>query len=215
MIADKTRQTRSPEALKQQRRERERQLAQLIYETDASGKSIYYRGYQEVLNGTIQSTDIMGASALQSFLVDLIVQFLHAHPQSKTYKCLYNEIGVQIAHKKWRSCDIAIYNRERLKDFNYTNKYIDIAPDYVIEIDTKADLNKYTYQHDYFIEKTRQLHEFGVKRVIWIFTENQPVIWESNSAETITIHQGWDIDLTLTDGITFNLDRLIKDDESL
>ena len=215
MIADKTRQTRSPEALKQQRRERERQLAQLIYETDASGKPIYYRGYREVLNGTIQPTDIMGASALQSYMVNILLDFLYSHPLKKKFMYLSSEISVQIAHKKWRSCDIAIYHRERLKDFNYTNKYIDIAPDYVIEIDTKADLNKYTYQHDYFIEKTRQLHEFGVTRVIWIFTENQPVIWESNSAETITIHQGWDIDLTLTDGITFNLECLIKDNESL
>ena len=59
------------------------------------------------------------------------------------------------------------------------------------------------------------MHEFGVKRVIWIFTENQPVIWESSSADTITIHQGWGIDLALTDGITFNLAQLISDDEAL
>ena len=72
-----------------------------------------------------------------------------------------------------------------------------IAPDYVIEIDTKADLSKYQYQHDYFVMKTRQLHDFRVKKVIWIFTENIPVIWESESADTIIIRDGRDHDVTL------------------
>ena len=83
-----------------------------------------------------------------------------------------------------------------------------IAPDYVIEIDTKADLTKYLYQHEYFIKKTRELHEFGVKKVIWIFTENIPVIWESESADKIVIRDGWDHEVIITEGMAFNLQRL-------
>lgn len=203
-----------PDERRQRQRVREKLLAQLIYETDVAGKPIYYAGFQEVLNQTIEIEAIMGASALQSYLVDLIVNFLHLHPQAKLYKYLYNEIGVQIDRKKWRACDIAIYQRERLKDYTFTNKYIDLPPDFVIEIDTKADLNKYKYQHDYFIEKTRQLHEFGVRKVIWIFTENHPIIWESDSVDAITIHQSWNVDITITEGITFNLTRLIEVDGS-
>jgi hypothetical protein len=82
------------------------------------------------------------------------------------------------------------------------------APDYVIEIDTKADLTKYQYQHGYFIKKTPELHEFGVRKVIWIFTENIPVIWESESADAIVIRDGWNHDVTITEGITFNLATL-------
>jgi len=196
------------------RRQREKLLAQLIYETDATGKPVYYRGYREVLNGTKIPEEIMGASGLQSFLVDLIVNFLHLHPHARQYKYLYNEFGVQIARKKWRSCGIAIYHRERLKGFVYTNKYVGVPPDYVIEIDTKADLSKYKNQQAYFIEKTQQLHEFGVKKVIWIFTENLQVIWVSNAGESITIHPSWDVDLTVTEGVTFNLARLIEAEEA-
>lgn len=123
---------------RQQQREREKLLAQLIYEMDASGKPIYYTGYREVLSRILEPEEIRGASGLQSFLVDLIVNFFHLHLHARRYKYLYNEFGVQIARKKWRSCDIAIYHRERLKGFIYTNKYVGIAPDYVIEIDTKA-----------------------------------------------------------------------------
>lgn len=198
---------------RQRQREREKQLTQLIYETDEAGKPVYYKGYREVLNGTVEPDKIMGASYLQSFLVDTLLHFFHTHPLQKKFKFLASELGVQIARKKWRSCDIAIYHRERLKGYPMTNKYIDLPPDYVIEIDTKADLSKYKNQQDYFLEKTRQLHEFGVKKVIWIFTENIPVIWESNAGEPITIHQSWDVDLTVTEGVMFNLARLVEAEE--
>ena len=72
-----------------------------------------------------------------------------------------SEVGIQMRKKKWRSCDIAIYEKERLKGYVFTNKYTPVAPDYVIEIDTKADLSKYHYQHEYFVKKTRELPEFG------------------------------------------------------
>ena len=135
MIGDKSRQTRTPKTVQRKRRERERLLTQLICEADASGKPIYYKGFHEVLNGTVEPTAIVGASALQSYLVNVLLEFLYTHPSRKKFVYLSSEIGVQIAHKKWRSCDIAIYHRERLKDFAYTNKYIALAPDYVIEID--------------------------------------------------------------------------------
>lgn len=145
---------------------------------------------------------------MKSHLVSIIQEFLFTHPFRQRFRILASELGVQIDKKKWRSCDIAIYKRERLKGYVFTNKYMPIAPDYVIEIDTKADLSRYRYQHDYFIKKTRELHEFGVKNVIWIFTENIPVIWESESADTIIIRDGWDHDVTITDGMTFNLATL-------
>lgn len=156
----------------------------------------------------------MGASGLQSYLIDLIVNFLHLHPQARQYRFLYNEVGLQLKQKQHRACDIAIYQRERLSGYPFTNKYMTVAPDFVIEIDTKADLTNLKYEHDYFIEKTKELHLFGVQKVIWIFTEKLPVIWESNSPDSIIIHQSWDVDLTLTDGMTFNLARLQADDEA-
>lgn len=199
---------------RQQQREREKLLAQLVYETDAAGKPVYYAGFQDVLNQTIEPEAVTGASALQSYLVDLVVNFLHLHPDAKAYRFFYNEVGIQIGRKKWRACDIAIYQRERLKDYELTNTYMSLPPDVVVEIDTRADLSKYTYQQDYFFEKTRQLHEFGVKKVVWIFTESHPVIWESSSADTIIVHQRWDIDITLTEGMMFNLARLIEADKA-
>lgn len=211
MIPTKNKASAQPKTDEQ--RQREKLLAQLVYETDASGMPIYYKGYRRVLNGTLSPEAIIGSSSLQSFLVSLILDFLHLHPFARNFKFLASELGVQIDWRKWRSCDIAIYHRPRLKNYPITNQYIALPPDYVIEIDTKADLNKYKNQQDYFLEKNRQLHEFGVNKVIWIFTEGIPVIWESNAGQPISIHPGWDVDLTVTEGLTFNLARLIEAEE--
>ncbi len=195
----------------EQRQERTRLLAILTYEMD-EGKPIYYAGYQDVLSGQREVEEIMGSSYLQSYLIEVIQDFLFTHPLRKRFRYLSNEIGVQIKRKKWRACDIAIYEKARLAGVAMTDKYMTLPPDYVIEIDTKADLSNYQYQHDYFIEKTRQLHQFGVKKVIWIFTKNSPVIWESESADAIVIRNGWNHNITLTDGMTFNLDQLVQAD---
>lgn len=191
----------------EQRRQRQLLLSQLVYEMEAE-KPVYYAGYQDVLNGKKEPEEIRGASYLQSYLIEIIQDFLFTHPLRNRFRILASEVGVQIDKKRWRSCDIALYDKVRLRDVPLLNKYMPIAPDYVIEIDTKADLTKYQYQHDYFIKKTRELHEFGVKKVIWIFTENIPVIWESESADTIVIRDGWDHDVTITEGVTFNLATL-------
>lgn len=193
----------------EQRRQRQLLLSQLVYEMD--DKPIYYAGYRDVLAGLKEPEAIMGSSYLQSYLVEIIQDFLFTHPLRHQFRILSSELGVQIDKKKWRSCDIAIYDKERLKGVPVINKYMPIAPDYVIEIDTKADLSKYHYQHDYFVKKTRQLHEFGVKKVIWIFTESIPVIWESESADSIVIRDGWDHEVTITEGMTFNLANLYND----
>lgn len=196
----------------EQRRERARLLETLVYETD-EGRPIYYAGYQDVLSGNKEPEEIMGSSYLQSAIINTLLRFLYKHPLEGNFTILSNEIGVQIGRKKWRSCDIAIYEKARLAGVPMTDKYIAIPPDFVIEIDTKADLSKYQYQHDYFIEKTRQLHAFGVKKIIWIFTKNSPVIWESDSAEAIVIRSGWNHDITLTEGMTFNLEQLVEADK--
>lgn len=191
----------------EQRRQRQFLLSQLVYEME-DGRPVYYAGYREVLNGLRAPEEIMGSSGLQSFLSETLQDFLFTHELRQRFRYLTNEVGVQIQKKKWRACDIAIYEKVRLTNYVFDNKYMTVAPDYVIEIDTKADLSKYYYQHDYFIRKTRELHEFGVKKVIWIFTENRPSIWESESADAIVIRDGWDHDVTITEGMTFNLATL-------
>ena len=128
----------------EQRRQRQLLLSQLVYEMEDE-KPVYYAGYQDVLNGRKEPEEIMGSSGLQSYLVEIVQRFLFAHPFNTRLQIMASEVGVQIRKKKWRSCDIAIYEKERLKGYVFTNKCMSLAPDYVVEIDTKADLTKYQY----------------------------------------------------------------------
>ena len=47
----------------------------LIYEI-WDGKPIYYKGYEDVVNGIKTKEEIMGASALQSFIVSYVVSII-------------------------------------------------------------------------------------------------------------------------------------------
>ena len=136
----------------------------LIYEMD-EGQPIYYRGYQEVLNKTKTAEQIMGSSALQSLLVMLITDFLGKH-LSKNYIRLASELGFKFRKRSWRSLDIAIFDLNKITDKSIftKNKYIEVAPEIVIEIDTKASLEELPDPTSYFTKKTDQILQNGVTK---------------------------------------------------
>jgi Uma2 family endonuclease len=69
-------------------------------------------------------------------------------------------------------------NNEKISQINNKEKYLEIAPDYIIEIDTKASTEEggQFIGFDYFQQKTDALLDFGVKKLIWIFTHNQKIM---------------------------------------
>ncbi len=79
----------------------------------------------------------------------------------------------------------------------------------VIEVDTKADLSGYASVEEYAYEKTQELLNAGVERVIWIFTKTRKVlIAEKGSSKWIV--QSWDEDFEVMDGIRLNLEEMLK-----
>jgi hypothetical protein len=108
----------------------------LIYE-QVNGKPLFYNGYKEVLSGKKSLESIMGSSFIQAILIARILSWLNANFSDK-YMVLTNEVGIQIDKKNWRLADIAMLNNEKISQINNKEKYLEIAPDYIIEIDTKA-----------------------------------------------------------------------------
>ncbi|MFN0200732.1 MAG: Uma2 family endonuclease, partial [Bacteroidia bacterium] len=82
----------------------------LIYET-INGKTIYYRGYREVLRNNQTFSDIMGSSYLQSLLISCIFSFICTKLSKKKYTILTNEVGLHLGNKDNLSNDIAIYDK--------------------------------------------------------------------------------------------------------
>ena len=178
----------------------------LIYEM-TEGKPIYYKGYKEYLKGGKQLEELMGSSYLQSLIITQLV-FLLMSGLSKKYLVLTNEIGLQFKDKGWRAADIAIMETKKLKGIKRSNKYLSIVPKIVIEIDTKAELEEVKDSLGYFHKKTDELLDFGVEKVIWIFTDSEKTMIAEKNKDWQVL--SWSKDVHIIDGLNVNLQKLIE-----
>ncbi len=180
----------------------------LVYEV-LGNKKIYYKDYQKVLSGELPPEAIMGSSDLQAWIVALIVGFLARNIDYKKYMILSNKVGYFYTPQrknKWLNLDIAVVSREKLKQPSGT--YLKVPPEVVVEVDTKADLSK--IGDSYYIEKTKKLLESGVKKVIWIFTEQKKMQIAEEGKPWLIVD--FDYEFELIDGIKLNLENLIKEE---
>lgn len=125
------------------------------------------------------------------------------------YAILSSELGFRFAHKSWRNLDIAIYDKRKVEDKSVflTNKYIQIAPEVVIEIDTKAELIEWADPTSYFHKKTDQLLNAGVQRVIWIFTSTKK--YQIAEKDQKWLMDNWTADVEVMDGVVINIAQLL------
>lgn len=180
----------------------------LIYEM-VDGRPIYYAGYQNVVKGIINSEAIMGSSAIQSYILHLIQKFLNRHPLEKDIILLSNELGLKFKSKSWRSCDLAIFKKGSISTEQlFDDHYVDIPPNVVIEVDTKADLKNYDNEEHYYREKTQQLLDFGVEKVIWIYTKNPRKILVAENGKDWLL-KNWNKDVEIMPDCLLNLQDLI------
>ena len=181
----------------------------LIYEM-RYGKPIYYRDYDKVLEGEKSLEEVMGSSKLQVFIISIILNFLFKNLDSRKYIIATNEAGFQWAPRSWRNLDVAIFDREKLLKEGINNKYAKTPPEVVIEIDTKADLRKHGDFMNYQREKTQDLLDAGVKKVIWYTTFDKKVmVAEKDKPWIIT---DWDYEIEILDNLKFNLGENLKKD---
>lgn len=176
----------------------------LIYEM-VQGKPIYYKGYKDYLKGEKQLEQLMGSSKLQAFLVTELI-FLIKTFLGKDYFIFSNEIGLQFSKNSWRVADIAIIKKSESEAID--DKYLSTPPEYVIEIDTKADLKEIENPLGYYQEKTEDLIKFGVKKVIWIFTDTQKILIAEKGRKKWEI-MDWDQDVEFMEGLSINIQKIL------
>ena len=187
--------------------ERKRLLKLLTYEK-VNGKPIYYRDYKKVLKGEIPPEAVMGSSGIQAYLIMLLIKFLLDQLDENRFLLLSSELGFLYKKGSWRNLDIAIFEKEKVKPYLLEDKLIPVAPKVVIEIDTKADLSRYRSFEEYVHEKTQDLLDAGVEKVIWIFTRTKRVM-EAERGKDWIIH-GWDKDVEIMEGIRVNISKLLE-----
>ncbi|MFN0239004.1 Uma2 family endonuclease [Hydrogenobacter sp. Uz 6-8] len=174
------------------------------------GKPIYYRDYQKVLSGEKTPEEVMGSSKIQWFILYLIYSYLVQKLDRNRYIIATNEAGFKTTKGSWRNLDIAIFEKEKLLREGIDHRYTAVAPEVVIEIDTKADLTKYGDFMNYCREKTQELLDAGVKKVIWYTTFDKKVmIAEEGKKWFIT---GWDEEVEIIEDIKINLQNLLEEE---
>jgi hypothetical protein len=182
----------------------------LVYERLSEGTPVYYRGYKQYLAGNQTAESLIGSSYLQGFVISKILRHLYQNLPD-TFELMTNELGLQFSKKGWRASDIVIYGKEKLKEIPLNDKYMPIPPKIVIEVDTKASFEGVTDPMEYFNQKTEDLLNFGVEKVIWIFTASRKVML-ATKGQNWTISE-WSQNIPVLDNVALNLQTLMDENK--
>ncbi len=181
---------------------------ELIYEM-RYGKPIYYRDYDKVLSGEKSQEEVMGSSKIQWLIISLILRILMKKLPFDKYEVATNEVGFKFASRSWRNLDVAIFRKGELVEEGIDDRYVKTPPEVVVEVDTKADLRKYGDFMHYMTEKTQDLLNAGVKKVVWITTYDRKImVAEKGERWFIT---DWDDTIEVIEGIELNIEKLLKE----
>ncbi len=183
----------------------------LIYEI-IDGKPIYYRGYKEVLNKTKKLEDIIGCSSLQFVIINYLVRLLAKFVDDVQYMIATNGVGIHIDKNNNLATDISLFDWSVLTPDKISKKYADVPPFLTIEVDTDAEIsreeNGMTYP-DYVHIKTQKLLDFGVEKVIWIFTTSHRVMIAKKGTDWLT--KDWNQEIEVMENISFNIGKYLKE----
>lgn len=182
----------------------------LIYE-EYDGKPMYYRGYKEVMNGLKTHEEIMGESDTQFIIVACLLKFLIKNIDDDKFIVGSNEIGLHTKKRSNLSADIAIYEKSTLQGKTPKNKYFDIPPLVVIEVDIEADTNSFGISEiDYYSMKTKKLLDFGTKEVVCFFSGGKKMLVAHPNQDWVL--SDWDKNVTLLGEYQFSLANLLQKD---
>ncbi|HFA51419.1 MAG TPA: Uma2 family endonuclease [Bacteroidetes bacterium] len=175
----------------------------LIYEMD-EGVPIYYKGYKEYLNGNQNFEQTMPDSNLQAWLKGRLYLFISLlFQKNKNIVVTVGEQGLSLKKRSWRGADIAIFKKS---NFDLVPEYSKKPPEVVIEINIKGDYDSDEKMLRDYERKNAQLLEFGVKKIIWIFTETQFIVSVTNEGKK---NYEWNDDVPVFKDISFNVQKVV------
>ena len=179
----------------------------LIYET-IDNKKLFYKGYKKIISQQTGLEDIMGSNGLQALIVSAILRFLYKNLSEEDYEIVTNEAGLHLDENDNLAADIGIYDVNVLTSHEITNKYLEVVPKIVIEVDTKADTQNFDDTMNYYHLKTQKLLDFGVEKVIWITSKSQKVMVATSDTNWQTYD--WQKEIEIIKGIRFSIAHLLK-----
>lgn len=181
----------------------------LIYE-EFGGEALPYRGYLDVLSGKKKPEEIIGSSSLQAVLVYIIGLFVGRHINRKKHLIASNKSGLYIDTGTNLANDIAIYEKAHI---TLNNKYFEVPPKLVIEVDIKVDLeeSRWNNELEYVLAKSQKMLDFGVEKVIWISTQTKKIFVMSATERWYLVN--FNEDIPLIEACVLNLAQLLREEE--
>ncbi len=168
----------------------------------------YYKGYQQVLNGEKTIEEIMGSSVLQFMILQYIIRCIAIFdPEEEKYVIGNNEAGLHLGHKKNLANDLAIYDTKKMTADKIIGKYADFPPEVVVEVDIDVESPQISPMDGAYL-KTKKMLEFGVKKVIWIFTKSQKILIAAGEEDWQILD--WSKDIPLIEDLTINVANYLK-----
>ena len=125
------------------------------------------------------------------------------------YFVMTNEVGFYLKKRSNISSDIVIYDKATLQNHVLKDKYFEIPPLAVIEVDIQADTADFgVTELDYYGLKTKKLLDFGVGEVIWFFSGIKQQFIARKGQDGII--SDWDRNVTLLGEYQFSLANLLQ-----
>ena len=177
----------------------------LVYE-ELNGRQLYRKDYKKFLNHTKTIEEIMGCSSLQAAIVSVLLSYLYRQIEDEGYEIMTNEAGLHVSLGNNLSSDIIVYKREDFLKYRLDNHYFDTAPKIVIEVDVKIEVEDMDAT-EYWTKKTETLLNFGVEKVIWLFSEDKKMIIAEQNKDLLI--QDWTNDFDLMPNHTLNIEQMI------
>jgi len=176
-----------------------------IYEMN-EGVPIYYKGTRAYLEGKHNNEEPMPDNLFQSWLKGKIYFFLSLlMMDNPKYDLTVGEQGLSLKKNLWRAVDIAIFSKENIniKSNHYSKK----PPVVAFEIDLKGEFETPQKLQKDHKRKIKQLFRFGVKKIIWIYTNKEEVKVITPQEETT---YNWNEDIHVMDDYTINIQKIIE-----
>lgn len=148
----------------------------------------------------------MGCSSLQAAIVSVLLSYLYRQIEDEGYEIMTNEAGLHVSLGNNLSSDIIVYKREDFLKYRLDNHYFDTAPKIVIEVDVKIEVEDMDAT-EYWTKKTETLLNFGVEKVIWLFSEDKKMIIAEQNKDLLI--QDWTNDFDLMPNHTLNIEQMI------
>ncbi len=175
------------------------------------GISFYYGDYREMMK-----LEEEGKFSLGDFFRVIVKNGIHGiiRPQidEAAYWLWIGEGGLEIDTRNILALPIVVFDRKILTPDKITDKYADVPPKIVIEMDINAALpgsEMELFSH-FVLRKVRRLIAFGTEKVVWIFSKSKLVLVASSN-EPMQILD-WNEDVELFDGIKFNVAKYLEEE---